>query len=190
MFVIRIWPDPLKRVVDVQEKGPRCPGEEGRPRPQRPRWRPGAQQGLGRCYRWRTLGRKPHPSSLAPNSLIARRSLPWGPRNYVTEFLLTRTPSSQPLLPGGLVALCLPSRGQRDRTISWTFPPRKFSSRTFNSIQRPKIKRSRQECSIPAPPRCGVRIGPSPTSAPSKISGSPPGPPPLREPALSPSLSP
>lgn len=140
IFVIRTWPGPLGRGLDAPEKWPRCPGEEGRPCPQRPQWRPGAQQGLGTCHRWCTLGRKPHPSSLVPNSLISRRPLPGGPRNYVTEFLLTRTPSSQPLLPGGLVTLCLPSRGQRDRTISWTFPPRKFNSLTFNSIQRPKIK--------------------------------------------------
>lgn len=185
IFVIRTWPGPLERGLDVREKWPGCPREEGRPRPQHPQWRPGAQPGTGHVLQVAHLGEKathPQPCAQQPN-------FPPAPTMGTQELchrILAHSDTRFPTLaiPRGLIALRLPSRGPRDRTISWTFPPGKFSSLTSNSIQRSKIRRSRRECDMPAPPPRGVRTGPSPTPAPSTFSGSPPAPPPLRHPAL------
>lgn len=148
-----------------------CCGAEGRPGPQRPRWPPGAQQGLGTCYPERRLLRKPRPSSL-----ISRRFL--GTQELSRQILAPSDilhPNPAPKGLRGLVALCLPSPTQRDRTISPTFPPRKFTSLTFHPTPRPEIQTFTwsQECYVQDPPPCRVRRGPALPPPSAKVLGLP-----------------
>ena len=108
------------------------------------------------------------------SSLISRWPLTWGRRNDVAQFLLPQAPSPCSQGTKGPGNVRFPCRGQRHRTISLTFPPRKFSA--LNPMPQPKIQtwvQETQEGSLPDSPPCRVWITKPPAlpPPPTKVSG-------------------